>query len=352
MTRRDPEIRSILIIRPSSIGDIVMASPLLRALKQAYPMARISWLSDPSFIALLRCNPFLDEVIPWDKNRWKMLWKKGRLITFMRELNGFSQKMRKRRFDLTLDVQGLLRSRLLARLSHAPVRIGFTSKEPGASLMTRIISRGPSNKKMCSEYEHMVRELGISPVTFSPELVLCDDDLMAASEIVNDAGIRGKYAVLCPFTTRPQKHWVRERWITISAAIHETFDVPCVLLGGPHDRSQASKIEEKADHHITNLAGRTSLSVSGAIIKRCALAIGVDTGLTHMAVAFERPTVALFGATCPYLFTRNQHTIVLYHKMPCSPCKRRPTCDGAYTCMKKIKQEDVLEAAKRVTNNG
>ena len=352
MTRQDFEIRRILIIRPSSIGDIVMASPMLRALKQEYPEARISWLSDPSFMALLRFNPFLDEVIPWDKNRWKMLWKKGHLITLIRELNGFSQKMRNRRFDLTLDAQGLLRSRLLARLSHAPVRIGFTSKEPGTSLMTRIISRGPSNKQMCSEYEHMVRELGISPFTFSPELVLSDDDLTAGREIVKDAGILGKYAVLCPFTTRPQKHWVSERWATLAAAIHETFGLPCVLLGGAHDRSQASRIHEKANHHITNLTGRTDLSVSSAIIKRCALAIGVDTGLTHIAIAFDRPTVALFGATCPYLSTCNQHTVVLYQKIPCSPCKRRPTCDGEYPCMKKIRPQDVLEAAKHVTNNG
>ncbi len=340
------EIRSILIIRPSSIGDIVMASPMIRALKEGYQDPKISWLVDPSAIELLRYNPLLDEVIPWDKDRWKRLWREGHLFTFLREISRFSKQMRARHFDLALDAQGLLRSRLLARLSHARSRVGFESKEPGRFLMTRIISRGPSSKHMGSEYEHMVKELGIPPSPFSPDVVLSDEALQRGKAVVDETGTSGRYAVFCPFTTRPQKHWIRKRWTDLARAIYEKFGLPSVLLGGPGDRSEASAIHTQAPDHIIDLSGKLSLAVSGAIISMSALAIGVDTGLTHMAVAFNRPTVALFGATCPYLYSQNQKAVVLYNKLPCSPCKRSPTCNGDYTCMKSIGVQDVLAASQ------
>jgi len=352
MTKRESDIQKILIIRPSSIGDIVMASPMLSALKEGYPNAKISWLADPSATDLLQYNPLLDEVIPWDKARWKGLWKRGRLLAFLREILRFSKEMRDRDFDLTLDAQGLLRSRFLARLSHAPVRVGFVSKEPGRFLMTRIISRGPARKFMGSEYEHMLQQLGISPSPFSPNLVLDENHLRAGQQVLNEAGVTKKYAVFCPFTTRPQKYWIRERWSDLAKAIHEKLDLPGVVLGGPDDRPGASEIHAGAPDQVIDFTGKLSLAVSGAIISRSALAIGVDTGLTHMAVAFDVPTVALFGATCPYLYSQNRKALVLYNKMPCSPCKRSPTCNGDYTCMKSIEVQDVLVAAQSLIQPG
>lgn len=352
MTQNVSNMKKILIIRPSSIGDIVMASPMIRALKDGFGDAKISWLVDPSAIDLLQSNPLLDEVIPWDKARWKKMWKKGRLPALLGEISRFSREMRDRHFDLTLDAQGLLRSRLLARLSHARVRVGFESKEPGRFLMTRIISRGHSSKRMGAEYEHMLREIGVSPSPSPTGIVLSEQDLHRGKSVADEMGFGERYAVLCPFTTRPQKHWIKERWSDLANALYDKLGLPSVLLGGPGDRFEASLIHAQAPEHITNLAGTLTLAVSAAIISGSTLAIGVDTGLTHMAVSFGGPTVALFGATCPYLYSPNQKALVLYNKMDCSPCKRSPTCNGEYTCMKKIDIDDVLETAKCVTENG
>jgi len=82
---------------------------------------------------------------------------------------------------------------------------------------------------------------------------------------------------------------------------------------------------------------------SAAVIKNAALMIGVDTGLTHMGTAFMRPTVALFGSTCPYLITASPATRVLYHPFPCSPCRRSPTCSGEFPCMADITVAEVME---------
>jgi heptosyltransferase-1 len=105
----------------------------------------------------------------------------------------------------------------------------------------------------------------------------------------------------------------------------------------------------KATHgQIFNLAGQTSLGQSAAIIKKSSLLIGVDTGLTHMGAAFDCPTIALFGATCPYLYTAGERSSVIYNPMKCSPCRRNPACDGDFTCMKSINPGDVLKEAVKL----
>ncbi|MFZ0241201.1 MAG: glycosyltransferase family 9 protein, partial [Desulfobacterales bacterium] len=97
---------------------------------------------------------------------------------------------------------------------------------------------------------------------------------------------------------------------------------------------------------ITDLTGKTTLGQAAALVEQAALVIGVDTGLTHLGTAFKRPTIALFGATCPYLSTVNRGTIVVYNRLTCSPCKRKPTCHGRYDCMQAIGTADVLRAAR------
>jgi heptosyltransferase-1 len=344
-------MNSILIIRPSSIGDIVMAWPMVTALRKAYPEAHLAWLVEPGAIDLLRHNSELDEVIPWDKTHWKNLWKKGRILSLVREVLNFSKNMRSWEFDLALDAQGLLRSRILAWLSGARERVGFESREPGRFLMTRIISRGPSNKRMGSEYYHMIEALGLSPAPFITDLALSQNDRLEGEKMIRKVGIQGKYATICPFTTRPQKHWVRNRWGLLATAIEKSFGLPVVMLGGPGDMEEGSLIQSQARGKLFDLTGKPTLAQSAAIISKSTLAVGVDTGLTHMAVAFNRPTIAIFGATCPYLHSENAKALVLYKKLSCSPCKRSPTCNGAFTCMKSIEVQDVLDAAQSLIGN-
>ena len=336
----------ILIIRPSAIGDIVMASPMIRVLRNSWPRATIAWLADPSVRCLLDHHPALDEVICWSKGHWRQLARSGRFVRLGGEIRTFSQDLRQRRFDLALDAQGLLRSRLLARLSGATARIGFASKEPGRHLMTRIVSRGPHSKEMSSEYRHLMRVLGLDPDPFTPEIVLSPADSDAARRIRAGQGLSGGYAALCPFTTRPQKHWIEARWAETAAGLAAQFELPVALLGGPQDAAAARRIAGHAGVGLTDLTGQTTLGQAAALVEQAALVIGVDTGLTHLGTAFKRPTIALFGATCPYLHTVNRQTIVVYNRLTCSPCKRKPTCAGRYDCMKAIGPADVLQAVR------
>jgi heptosyltransferase-1 len=109
----------------------------------------------------------------------------------------------------------------------------------------------------------------------------------------------GGYAVLAPFTTRPQKHWFEDAWQALAPQLIDATGLVPVILGGPADAEAAARIAA-ADPRIVNLAGQTRLPEAVAAIAHAALLIGVDTGLTHMGTALARPTVAIFGSTCPY----------------------------------------------------
>ena len=336
-------MKRILIIRPSAIGDIIMASPMIRVLRGRYPDAYIAWLVEPASVDLLCSHTGLDELIIWKKKEWRDLLKGHRFIPLRNEISEFSHQLRKKQFDLAIDAQGLLRSRWLAWLSGAGERIGFESKEPGRFLMTKIASRGAHTGIMGSEYRYMMEMMGLAPGDFHPEIILAADDETSAREMVAKTGAGDRYAVFAPFTTRPQKHWLTDRWIELAGLIHENLGMRAVLLGGKDDLKGASPIERAAQDHIINLTGMTSLAQSAAIVKSASLLIGVDTGLTHMGAAFDTPTVALFGATCPYLYSSGKKTSVIYNRMPCSPCRRSPVCNDDFTCMKSIEAGHVLK---------
>jgi len=331
----------ILILRTSAMGDVVMASPLAEGLRSRYPDARICWLAEPQVAPLLEGSPALDSVLIWPKMRWKELFRSKQWLTLFREMNVFIRKLRAEQFTLVIDAQGLFRTRLLAWLSQAPERIGLVSREPGRFLMTRLIQRGDVTCQMGSEYFHLLKQLGIDTADLRQSIHLSSASFTNASEVLASSGVHGNYIAFAPFTTRPQKHWFEQQWIQLAHEVTHRLALPIVWLGGPGDRSSA-EILAAAGGGIT-LAGQTSLATSAAIIARSAVLVGVDTGLTHLGTAFNMPTVALFGSTCPYTHTRNPNTVVLYHQLSCSPCRRKPTCNGQYDCMQAITVAEVMQ---------
>jgi heptosyltransferase-1 len=344
--RKSP--KNILVIRSSAIGDIAMASALLPPLAQGFPGARISWLLEPAMKGILAHNEHVDHLLFWPKHEWRRLSREGRWLRLAKDILAFRRALKKEKFELVLDAQGLFRSRLLSWLSGAPCRIGFDSKEPGRFLMTRTISRGGESQQMGSEYLHLAHELQLETGPFHQCLDVGPEDLMQAKAALEAGTVAGPFVAAAPFTTRPQKHWFQERWSELGRQLHRAFGWPMVLLGGPGDREAGAAIAAAAPDVIINLAGHLSLPASMAVVRQAALLVGVDTGMTHMGPAFARPTIALFGSTCPYLHTSRSNTRVIYHKLDCSPCKRNPTCDGAYHCMRAISAREVVEVAQNL----
>lgn len=337
-------MKRILIIRLSAIGDIVMASALIPALRRRWPDAHIAWLAEPAGAELLGDNPRLDEVIIWPRGEWSELWRERRYRTLLERVRRFVSGLRARRFDLALDTQGLLKSGLWAWFSGARERVGLHSREGSALLMTEVLRPPGSDERIGSEYLFLARYLGAETDAFAMDLALGEGCRDQARALLAAEGVGGGYAVIAPFTTRAQKHWPESRWPELARRIRGELGLETVLLGGPDDRAAAGRIAAGVGIH--NLAGRARLGASAALVGGARLLVGVDTGLTHMGIALGVPTVALFGSTRPYLDAATPRARVLYHPMACSPCRRRPTCGGAFTCMALHPVEGVLAAAR------
>ncbi|MGD9687077.1 MAG: glycosyltransferase family 9 protein [Desulfobacter sp.] len=337
---------AILIIRTSAMGDIVMSSHLAEGLRSRYPDARICWLAEPQVAPLLEHNPALDAVIVWPKLRWKELLRTRQWGLLVREVRDFIVRLRSERFSLAIDAQGLLRTRLLAWLSGARERVGFESREQGQFLMTRLIREPIGGYLMGSEYFYLLQQLGVSTDELRQTIHLAPEHYAEARKVLDGAGVNVEYIVFVPFTTRTQKHWFEQNWIRLAREITSEYSLPVVWLGGGYDRS-AAKILADAGGGVS-LAGVTSLAVSAAIVAQATLVVGVDTGLTHLGTAFLVPTLALFGSTCPYTATCSPVTTILYHSLPCSPCRRRPICEGRFECMQMLMVEEVMQAAERI----
>ena len=330
---RPEQPRRILIVRVSAIGDLVFSTPLLAALRQRFPDAHIAWLMRRELAPLLRADPDLNEVVEWTPPRG-MGWFAG-----LRELR---QQFQTHPFDWVIDAQGLLKTRMLAYQAGG-YRIGFDSKEPGASLLHERLPKGGDIRLIGSEYRFLAEQLTGLP-SAPPRLNLAPALADQVRGRQHEMGLTGAYLVMCPFTTRPQKHWPETYWRAWLELALENQALPIVMLGGPADQAAAQRIADGMGDRLINAVGKTSIAETPAWIAAAAAVVGVDTGLTHMGVALQRPTVAIFGSTCPYLEGGAGPLRVLYEALPCSPCQRRPSCEGTFTCLRMITPERVMEA--------
>jgi heptosyltransferase-1 len=345
--------RSILIVRLTARGDVVFATPLIQAFRRTYPEARITWLAESHTADLVLHNTHLDEVIVWNRKEWKRLLRRGKLLTVGRLAIDFLRALRSREFDLAVDVHGLLRAGTLTYLSGAPTRIGLGSTEGSSLLMTHVVPRDSSDlPQIASEYRYLAEELGLDVTDFRLDVALSREDEESARRLIAREGLTDGYAVICPFTTRDWKHWFEDRWADLVDRMQADLGLTTVILGGPDDLEADRRIREAVRGKVVSLVGKTSLPEAAALVRFARLLVGVDTGLTHMSVAFDRPTVALFGSNIPYSERPTERTRIILHRLECTPCKHYPTCDGDYTCMRLITVDEVLNRVREVLELG
>ncbi|MCA6217803.1 glycosyltransferase family 9 protein [Ideonella sp. B7] len=340
--------RRILIVRLSALGDVVLSSGLIPALKQRWPEAQLSWLVASPAAPLLTHNAQLDELLVLPLDRWKQLWRTGQRWQAWHEFRAWQRDLRARRFDLVVDPQGLFKSGVLAWLTRAPLRVSLWPREGNQLFMhgcVRPAIPAAADRIISFEYRALAEALGAPG--FALDLAVGEGPRQRAAQVFAQADVGpGPIALLAPFTTRPQKHWVEARWAPLAQALRAQGLQP-VLLGGPGDVPAAERIAP-AGSGIVNLAGRLKLDETVAAVARGQLLIGVDTGLTHMGIALGVPTVGLFGSTAPYLQGGTPQVQILYKGLPCSPCHRNPSCQGRFDCMRQLTLPEVLQAAQTV----
>lgn len=344
MRKRLP-MKSILIIRITAIGDIVMASPVPTALKQQNPNYRITWIVHPEFAPLLEGHPAIDEIITFDLNNWLRLWRRKSIIALWIEARRLRKLLHAHNFDRAIDLQGSFLTGFIAWLSGAAHRIALGSENTNSWFMTKTISRTIGDQtQIGSQYRYLINQLGCSDTHWEMHVPTSKVADASAKQLLQEKLGGDAYAVIVPFAQYAQKNWFDDYWQQIILRIRGRYKLKTVVVGGDNGLQLGENLARTTG--AINFAGKTSLLETAAIIKGASLLIGVDTGLTHMGHALKIPTIALFGATSPYTFVDSDTSKVIYLDRFCSPCRRRPTCGGKFQCMREITPDRVLTTIK------
>jgi lipopolysaccharide heptosyltransferase I len=290
--------RNILIIKPSSLGDVVLALPALTALRTALPDARISWLIRPEFAPLLHGHPHLDEIIPFDRNRLARAWFNPAALA---DLLALIRLLRRRSFDAVFDLQGLFRSGVFAWLSRSKKRFGMANARECATIFyTDKITQTPDCVHLVDFFLKIVRAAGAK--LSSPEFILpVDPDAaktargLLASHQITDSN----YTVFVPGARRKYKCWPIDRFAELAEQIQNSLHLRIVAVGTSAEKHLIEQLKSLSTPPIANLAGRTSLAELVAVIKNAALVISNDTGPGHIAAALHKPLVMMFDRINP-----------------------------------------------------
>jgi len=337
--------KAMLVVRLNHVADVVMASPMASLIKHHSENVHLTWVVQEKYASLLRGHPDIDELIVWNHDKWLGYLRRGQLFALTNQLRDLRKRLKKRPYDIALDLQGILFSGFVTWLSGAKIRIGLGATQGSNWLVTKTISRNVGEEtQLGSEYRYLLSQLGMPD---SPWQMFIAPPNIPPEERYAKLGFEyghENYAVFCPFSVFPQKRWPDEYWKQIALRIRGRYKLKTVILGLQKDVEAGQRIATSTG--AINLVGKTSLNEAGDVIKNAKLLVGVDTGLTHMAHAFRTPTVGLFGSTCPYSYAGVETSKIIYQKRFCSPCNSKPICGGSFDCMKEITPDIVLSEIK------
>jgi heptosyltransferase I len=330
-----PPLR-ILLIKPSAIGDVVHTLPILGLLRKRWPAAHISWLLTPACAGLLEGHPLLNEVIVFERRRFGRWWRSP---AWSWRLLHFARGLRRKKFDLVIDLQGLFRSGILSWLTRAPVRVGFANAREFAPMFyNRRVPIETNDQHAIDRYLKVAAALGCDvggPIEFPFHVT--DEDRREVASLVGGAD---RYAVLLPGTNWATKRWPVEHYAALVRPLRERFNLWTVVAGSDDEAALGAAVAGGI-----NLAGKTSLRQLAALIERATVVIANDSGPMHIAAGMGKPLVTLFGPTSPLRTgPYRRESSVLRIDLPCSPCYSRKC--SHQTCLQWIDIEPVMRMAE------
>lgn len=322
----------ILIVKPSSLGDIVHSLPFLNAIRECFPVSAIDWVVAKGLEGLLDGHPMISKLWIIEKDKWKKITRAGETAQEILEL---SKKLKKEHYDLVVDLQGLLRSGLITASTRAPVRVGFSEAREGSRLFYTHKVEGGRDIHAVDRYLKIASFLGCSIDTvqfpFPSPLDKADIRLRFA--------LPERYAVLVPGARWETKRWPAENFGELASR----FPLKSVIVGSKGDLDIAQTIVEHSRGNAVSLAGKTDLKELREIMREAKFVVSNDSGPMHIAAALGIPVFALFGPTEPRRTGPygDIHT-VLSLAIPCVPCLKR-TC-SSLKCMRELSAEKVSDA--------
>lgn len=331
--------KRILIIQTAFLGDVILSTPLIKALRELFPDSFISFLLIPETKKVLENNPYLNEILVYDKRN-----KKGP-ICFFRMVS----RIRERKFDLAVIPHRSFRSALLSYLSRIPKRIGFDNSAGSFMFTSKVnyltyIHEIERNLNLLSEFDY-------HPKNTRPELFPSPDDYIYARKFRHDSDIREEEKIvgIAPGSVWATKRWLPERFAEVADLLQQKAGVKVVFLGSEEDRKLCQEIADQMKTPSVIFAGKTDILRSAAIISLCRVILSNDSAPVHVASAMKRPVVAIFGSTIPEFgfAPYGEGHIIIQKKMECRPCGihgKRKCPQKHFKCMNEITTEEVYEA--------
>ena len=310
----------ILIIKPSSLGVVVHALPTVSLIRRKFPEAHITWLINDSLASLLQHCPVIDELLLFERQRFRSPWQLPRFAGFLTTLRG-------KRFDMVVDLQGLLRSGLMSWGTRAPRRIGLSDAREGARFFYNEIVQVPRSHAV-ERYLCAARHLGCDPTPIEFPLGI--------SSQVKCEGLIG---------VNPSARWATKLWGSDKFAelVRSLPRERVVFTGSAGEREEIGKIAPGC----RNFAGKTDLFQLAELYRRCSVVITNDSGPMHVAAAVGTPVVGIFGPTDPALTgPYGKGHVIFRADIPCSPCLKDYCTNRVHMeCMRLVTVDQVLARA-------
>lgn len=326
------EIKRILVIKPKPLGDVLMATPVVRSLRRHFPQARLVFLAEPPYTELLKWNPHVDEVISFDRERT------GGVAGNWRFFSG----LRARRFDLVMDLWCTSRTVGWVWATGARVRVGFNHRMRRWAYNVRVHSHATYAGDINLD---CVRALGLEETDAKPELFLVSEELTFASEFLKKNGDDGKtrWVMVAPGAGWPSKRWPASFFASLVDQLGKQGDVRVAVLCGPQDEEVVHQMVNQL-HSKPVIVRDTTLRQSASLVQRMRCYIGNDSGPMHLAVALGVPTITMLGPNNSDFISPVGPHQVLRHSVSCSPCNLQVCPLSHHLCMEGISVDTVLQS--------
>jgi lipopolysaccharide heptosyltransferase II len=333
--------KRILITRMKFIGDIVLTTPAIRAVREACPDAYIAYMGDARAVSLLEHTPYLNEIIPFDFSR--PTWREQPRVAAL---------LWRRKFDLAIDLFGNPRSALLTFLSGARTRVGLD--RPGRGRLYTVRVRDDGTPKNAIEF-HMqfLRAVGIAARPLPTAIYITSDERAEARRLLQQAAPGdGPVVGLHPGATWPAKMWLAENFAGLASMLHKRLSARVVLTAGPGDGEVIRQVQYAAGSPLPLFAD-VPLRTLAALLSECTAYVANDSGPMHVAAAVGTPTIGIFGPgeeNVWFPYSREAGHSAFRHNVPCHPC-HLDFCnrqgEGFMECMKGLSVESVFDGVER-----
>ena len=336
------EFKNILIVRTDRIGDVVLTTPVISALRENYPHARLSIMVTPQTKEIVEGNPYLDSVIILDRKKTHKNF--GRLLKFILDL-------REKKFDLAIILHTKKMTNLICFLAGIPQRVGYRNEKFGFLLTEGIKDTRNQGTKHEAEYSlDVLRHLGITagqPKVYLPvqpeaerwaEQFLQESNLTAADRLI----------AVHPDASCISKRWPPKNFVELINKIQKQHTVKILMIGTETSRSIISEIISSVQQPVIDLSGKTTVSQLISLLKRCDLLISNDSGPVHLASGVGIPVITIFGRNqaglSPIRWRPLSEKSMVFHKdVGCQICLAH-NCDINFKCLEAVNPQEVFEA--------